>query len=523
MASVIRSRRRSSKASGPSKGKFLHRPNGVLSPRVEKVGPQRFGIVCCDCHKGCSKWMLCDFYGKVLIEPQEVQHTRGHFQAALAELQQARQQHRLKDLIVVVERTGNYHVPVQRAFAHAGYEVRIVHPYTTKQLRQSANPGNKTDDTDLAALFRAAITGFGLLEPTLEGSWLTLRLLVRHRRDLVQKRTALCCQIREHLDLALPGYAALFDDLWGNPAALELARRFPSPEALQAAGYVGLQQALREVQMRFLGKTLDRVLAWTQTAHDPAPAASIHHRVWTALVADYQEKTKQIQALERELALLLCDTPYVLLLSHPGINVVSAAELAGEMGPITDYAGPKSITGRAGLFPSRYQSHRTDFADGRIIRCANRRLRAALMMVADNLIKCNVYFGGKAQVWKLQGREARDIRVRVAGRFTRVLFQIVAGRRVFAHPSCRERGYILQKLVEFHQEANTPPEAMMACLTAAAAQLPPQARAAEAAPLQTLLERCERARRPGVKKLGSLLPLVLARLGVGQVQSTTED
>jgi hypothetical protein len=127
------------------------------------------------------------------------------------------------------------------------------------------------------------------------------------------------------------------------------------------------------------------------------------------------------------------------------------------MGPIPNYAGPRSITGRAGLFPSRYQTHRTDFSEGRIIRCANRRLRATLMMVADNLIKCNFYYGGKAQIWELQGREPRDIRVRVAGRFTRTLFQMVAGRQVYNHPGCRERNYIIHKLIEFHQDANTPP------------------------------------------------------------------
>ncbi|MEZ6130214.1 MAG: transposase [Planctomycetaceae bacterium] len=44
----------------------------------------------------------------------------------------------------------------------------------------------------------------------------------------------------------------------------------------------------------------------------------------------------------------------------PGINVVSAAELAGEMGPIENYASSKSIAGRAGLFPSRYQSDEVD-------------------------------------------------------------------------------------------------------------------------------------------------------------------
>ena len=72
--------------------------------------------------------------------------------------------------IVVIERTGRYHRPIQRTFAKAGFEVRIIHPLTTKQHRQPANPGNKTDDTDLAAMQRAAVNGFGLLEPPADPS-----------------------------------------------------------------------------------------------------------------------------------------------------------------------------------------------------------------------------------------------------------------------------------------------------------------------------------------------------------------
>jgi len=41
-------------------------------------------------------------------------------------------------------------------------------------------------------------------------------------------------------------------------------------------------------------------------------------------------------------------TPYLWLLLLAGINVVSAAELAGEMGPIEHYANANAITGRAG-------------------------------------------------------------------------------------------------------------------------------------------------------------------------------
>jgi hypothetical protein len=54
----------------------VQKPNGILHPRVEKVGPQHFGVICFDCHKATSKWMLADFYGKLLVEPTKIHHTR---------------------------------------------------------------------------------------------------------------------------------------------------------------------------------------------------------------------------------------------------------------------------------------------------------------------------------------------------------------------------------------------------------------------------------------------------------------
>ena len=92
---------------------------------------------------------------------------------------------------------------------------------------------------------------------------------------------------------------------------------------------------------------------------------------WRSCISIFSGK---FVALERELAGDLVQTPYVRLLAIPGINVVSAAELAGEMGPITRYANANAITGRAGLYPSRHQSDQTDNDSGPIIRQANRRI-----------------------------------------------------------------------------------------------------------------------------------------------------
>src|SRR5438876_525104 len=212
---VTRSRKRSS----GRRPEVLQKPRGVIHPRVQRVGPEHFGIISVDCAKARSKWMLCDFYGNVLVPPTVVEHNRAALEAAVAQIRQALQTHAVHDLLVAVERTGRYHRPVQRAFAAAGFDTRIVHPFATKQFRQPQDPGNKTDDTDLAALHRAAVNGFALAEAAEEETWKTLQLLIRHRRDLVFRTTLVCCQIREHLEAAFPGFAACFDKLAIWPAA----------------------------------------------------------------------------------------------------------------------------------------------------------------------------------------------------------------------------------------------------------------------------------------------------------------
>jgi hypothetical protein len=101
----------------------VHKPHGVIQPRVQKVGPEHFGIVSVDCAKARFKWMLCDFYGNVLIPPTTVEHNRPELDLVLTQLKAARAEHDLRDLIVAVERTGRYHHIPQRLFAAHGNEV----------------------------------------------------------------------------------------------------------------------------------------------------------------------------------------------------------------------------------------------------------------------------------------------------------------------------------------------------------------------------------------------------------------
>jgi transposase len=455
----------------------------------------------------------------VLIPPTTVAHNRPDLDTAIAQVRQAFATHQLRDGLAAIERTGRYHRVVQRAFAAAGFETRILHPFVTKQYRQPVDPGNKTDDTDLAAIHRATVTGCALLEATRDEAWTTLQLVIRHRRDLVRKGAALNCQIRDHLEAAWPGYAACFDKLWDSAIPWHLLRHFPTVEHVRSAGVTGLCHSLRQAGIRFQQRTIQAVLDWAERAAPGDVAASQHQRIALALYDDRQRKTQEIQALEGEIAGRLAQTPYVLLLSFPGINVVSAADFAGEAGPMEHYANAKSITGRAGLRPSRYQSDHVDKANGPLVRNGNHALRAAILGIADNLVCCNHHFGVLATQWAAQGKDPRHTRVKVGLRFCRIAFQMVAGRQVFRHPCIQGRHYILDKLSAFHRAHDTGVAELMRDLQAAVGQIPTGEHAAEAGPLAEELRKIQDGHRRGPQLLGDILPIVLARLGVGAVQS----
>jgi transposase len=503
------------------KTNFVQKPNGALGPRVQAVGPERFGIVMVDVSKQRIQTQMCDFYGNEIIPFTVYEQSRVGYANCLRSIADARTRVGLLDLVIAIERTGEYHRPFQRAAQRAQYDVRIVHPLATHHFRKLADPGNKTDATDLGGIHRATVNGFGLIERILPPEYLQLQLLIRHRRDLVHKQTTLCCQIKETLHAIMPGYEQCFTRLWDSTLALPIARATGSAEAVLQLGVDGLADLIEHGQWARHQTTLHRIVQWAQAAPPSHPHHAIVRSVLDDLDRDRLEKNRQIRELERHIASHLSGTAFIRLLIIPGISVVSAAALAGEMGPIHHYANANAITGRAGHFPARYQSDQVDHADGALIRAANRRLRAALMQIADNLVSCNHHFRAKAATWLGAGKDPRWIRVKVAKSFTRIAYAILAGDAPFRHPCLQADSYVLHKLNAFHVAHQTPMAEVMASMRATSEQLPRAQHAHEARPWQQAYQRQQSARR-GPQPISEIILEVLARLAVGALPSTDE-
>ena len=99
-------RRRKPNSKTARKQRSLQKPNGVISGRVQKVGGEKFAIVCIDPAKHRSEWMMADYFGNLIIEPQTVEHQAAFFKLAVQQTRQAQQEHDIQDMIVLVERMG---------------------------------------------------------------------------------------------------------------------------------------------------------------------------------------------------------------------------------------------------------------------------------------------------------------------------------------------------------------------------------------------------------------------------------
>lgn len=500
-----------------SRPRLKKAPNS-LQPRIEKVGAEHFGILAVDCAKPRVQVLLGNFCGTVLMEPKEFENSGPDLDRLVETVRQEMGRHGLKDLVVAIERTGRFHQPV-RTVLRRHWTIKMVHPYATKQLRQPADRGNKTDPTDLLAILRAMIAGYGTDEEELPDWWAGWRLVGREREAFVRNRAIVRERIQDRMQAILPGYTGLFSDLWKMPAVFTVALDYPSAAALVQAGPEAILQHVHQTGLSMRRDTLHNILVWAAKAAQGDPSGPLLRR----LVAD--ERTLhaalegQIRAYERDRVSYLVDAPFLLLLSIPGIHVVSAASYAAELGPIEHYPHPRKITGRAGLYPSRYQSDETDHADGGLVAGRNARLRDALLEIGHNLVRCNAYFRAWAAVRRSAGWPEKTLAVAVASTFSRISYAMVAGRKLFDHPAVRGRDAILPKLTTFILEHDIPPDAARDLLRRAALQIPPEARPAEAEALRPELGRRRQrdsiwARGTGPQLLRDILPALLTWLGL---------
>lgn len=316
--------------------------------------------------------------GGLITERFEITHSASDLAALCRRLARARV-HR-----VAIERPDG---PVVEALMGAGLEVVVIGGRQMKALRERyGSAGNKDDAFDAYVLADCLRTDGHRLRGLVPDSpaTLTLRSLVRARRDLVEARVGVANQLRAHLAIVFPGAVGLFADI-DSPISLRFLERFES-----AASAAWLSERRLGAWLRTNGYCGRRSASELYRRLDEAPAGldgdegRARGAVTSAYVAVIRTLRAQIAELEARIAEQLALHPDgEIFCSLPRSGTVRAASLLAEIGDCRErFPSPESLACLAGAAPSTRASGKHRAVTFRW--AADKKLRSALIDFAGD-------------------------------------------------------------------------------------------------------------------------------------------
>jgi transposase len=276
----------------------------------------------------------------------------------------------------------------------AGIAVVPVHPNQLAAARDRyRSGGGKSDGFDayvLAELARTDMHRLRVLEPDGDETR-ALKTLTRARDDLVGTRVALANQLRGQLEAVWPGAARIFSEI-DSPIALAFLERYPSPDDARLLGEKRLAAFLARngyCGRRSPAELLERLRSAPKGKTGEFEAEA-RRAVVLGLVAALKPIVEQIKLLTNQIRGALeahADGPIFRSLFRDPKSVVTAAELAAEIGGRERYDSRARLEARAGQSPVAIESGKKKVASFRW--ACNKTLRDAVSVLADSSRKHN--------------------------------------------------------------------------------------------------------------------------------------
>ena len=401
-------------------------------------------IIAIDAAKLHQKALICNYFGDVIEKPFFFSVNFDGMNGLCQKIESAKKKVNAQRIFLGVESTGHYYEDIVRILGTKGYSVQIFNAYTTAQERSSALNWCKTDDLDLVALAHAIVNNKGTEFTLLEGKHRQLLTLTRTRRSEVQKRSSLQMEIRiamDHIWREYQGFAVndgnkrktqkIFSDYFGK-SSLFFMENYPHPSFILELGELGLRKLSKKHNLKLRTTTINNLLyaanqALVRPVEDLGPELLILKMKLKALTSF----NENIAMLEKEIENMLLQTDGKLLLTIPGIGVVTASEFYSEIGKYNQYDNPGQLIKKAGTNPIIKQSGGGQGYFGKISKQGNPHLRFVLYTIGRSLSMHNQDLKPFYHRLKEKGKHSRKVFVAMGNKFIKIAFAILRDKKPF--------------------------------------------------------------------------------------------
>lgn len=320
-----------------------------------------------------------------------------------------------EQLRLVVEPTGVYHSHLLHIARRLGFDRAFVNPEHVEKMRHVVfGDGGKTDTRDPHAIAAVASNGRTIAVRLLPDTYELLRHWGRLYAEAESAIIAQKSRVHRVLKLLFPDFDFTTDFLYGSSGRAIMRCFHFNPHRIAALTRSRLLERVRR-HSRVTTASIDRLLvqarASVSTTTDDRVRQAIERElllVWEELELHERRREEARTQLEQLYAEARAADPK--LPDTTGVISVSAmARLLGELGPLSNYSGPRALQKMAGLNLCERKSGKYQGLT-KIARSGRRGARAILNQMALALVRKDRLFGPyyhhKRGIEKMPGKKA---------------------------------------------------------------------------------------------------------------------
>lgn len=283
-----------------------------------------------------------------VIKPTDCANTAAGWAVLLENLQQLDASP--SQILVGLEATSRYGDNLYHLLLNRGYALCLLHPRQTHQFAQQRGLRAKTDKLDASTIARVLLSGEARAGYVPTEVVATYRELVRLQAQLSDEAARYKNEIHALLVVLFPEFTQVFVDP-SRPTALALLKRYPSPQAIVAAGVQRVAAHLHELSPHHYGRrTAERLVGLAQQSVSNGLAISARSTSLRILCDQLEHTQSNLAQLEKEIDKLLSTDPKAKgLCSVPEFGPKTVAVLRAELGDVNRFHRRDQVVAYAGL------------------------------------------------------------------------------------------------------------------------------------------------------------------------------
>ena len=322
----------------------------INSQKLEAITTSTL-IVGVDIAKKIQWARFTDYRGLELDKALKFKNDKNGFDTILTSIQTICKLKNLDKVIVGMEPTGHYWKPLANYLISNKTTVVMVNPYHTKRAKElddnSPTKNDKKDALTIAGLIRDG-RYYAVYMP--QDVFAELRVLSNSRISLMKRHNAIKNTITAVMDEYFPEFVTVFKHPFKGKASMQVMKSCPFPSLILDLGVDGVLVEIKKAVKKSVGFKKAKQLVETAKESIGVTYGTVSAKLKLNLMIEELELlTKQLEQIEKAMEQALADTGMKeTVLSIPGIGIVTAAGIFGEIGDPLRFNHPRQISRMAG-------------------------------------------------------------------------------------------------------------------------------------------------------------------------------